>query len=299
MTEKSKILIVIMSCNNDFFIEQEKTLKETYLSILPDNVDYVIYRGGNNKDEFRENKHLLLLNVEDDLHNTYKKTYKALDYIHDNFNYDYILRTNTSTYININLLVAFVQNLEDTDKYNDNVWGAEYVKHIEETNVCKNIPYIRGNAILLSVPNVLDILDYGKSYTYMNNTALIDDEIIGIILYAILGDDYLKCFGEAWYKSIPNYCTYPTSICNMNNDNIDFSYVKNFIAIQIKNWYNRELENTHFKIMHKVFTENVDNDINKTIENIHKYSENPDIFLGESHGFHRSNDVKSYIQISL
>lgn len=293
MVEKTKILIVIMSCNNDFFIEQENILKETYLSILTDNIDYVIYRGGNDKDEFRNNKHLLLLNVEDDLSNTYKKTYRALNLIHDNFNYDYILRTNTSTYINIDLLAAFVQNLIDTEQYNDNVWGAEYTKHIEEDNMCRHIPYIRGNAILLSRPNVLDILDYGKSYTYINNRILIDDEVIGLILYSILGDGYLKCFGEAWYKSIPETGNYPTSISNMNNTNTDFDYLKNFIAIQIKNWYDRDLENNHFRLIHKVFAENRDNDINKTIENIYRYSENPDIFLGERYGFYTLKDIYS------
>ena len=40
-----KILIMIMSCNQEHFITEEQICKNTYLSRLPDNIDYIIYRG--------------------------------------------------------------------------------------------------------------------------------------------------------------------------------------------------------------------------------------------------------------
>ena len=102
---------MIMSCNQEHFIQEEEICKNTYLSRLPDNIDYIIYRGSSDKLSF--DNHLLKLNVEDDLFNTYRKTYLALNYIHNNLEYDYIFRTNTSTYVNVDLLNKFVQSLED------------------------------------------------------------------------------------------------------------------------------------------------------------------------------------------
>ena len=44
---------------------------------------------------------------------TYAKTYYALKYVNENLDYDYIFRTNTSTYVNTKLLQAFVDSLEE------------------------------------------------------------------------------------------------------------------------------------------------------------------------------------------
>ena len=41
-----------MSCNKEFFIKQEQVLRETYLSILPGNISFIIYRGGYNEQRF-------------------------------------------------------------------------------------------------------------------------------------------------------------------------------------------------------------------------------------------------------
>ena len=273
-----KILIMIMSCNKKHFIEQEHICENTYLSNLPDNIDYIIYRGDYNSNEIVGN--VLQLNCSDLLNYTYRKTYLALNIINSKFDYDYILRTNTSTYINIELLNAFVQSLDnDID-----VWGSELILDKSENNV--DCMYLRGNALLLSKKNVKLIIDKGLPLYYINDK-IIDDWGIGTIFAtksSIINKTILKSFTECWYKSILNpYSNH--QISDMNNTNKSFELLKNVIVIQIRNWYDRTLENKHFNEIHEVFIKNKYDDISKSIDFIYDYSTHPDLFLGHTNGF--------------
>ena len=71
----------------------------------------------------------------------------------------------------------------------------------------------------------------------------------------------------------------------MNNTNKSFELLKNVIAIQIRNWYDRSLENKHFNEIHEVFIKNKYDDISKSIDFIYDYSTHPDLFLGHTNGF--------------
>ena len=110
-----------MSCNDNFFIEQEKVIKETWASPIIkgeySNIDFIIYRGDPSLDKhkFIKSENTLLLRCEDNLQNTYKKTYYALSLIDKNFDYDYIFRTNTSTFVNVSLLNEFVQTIDNDE----------------------------------------------------------------------------------------------------------------------------------------------------------------------------------------
>lgn len=283
-----RILIVIMSCNQEHFINEEQICKNTYLSRLPDNIDYIIYRGASDKLSF--DKHLLKLNVEDDLFNTYRKTYLALNYIHNNFEYDYVFRTNTSTYVNVDLLNSFVQSLED-----DNiVWTSELMYDITDDSHCLTL-YGRGNGLLLSNANVYHILQEGIGMYFLINR-IVDDSGIGCVLngYRIKNKepyyDYIKSYKEGWYKSCIDPYT-PHQVCNMNNSCKDFDFLKQMITIQIRNWYDRTLEEQHFYEIDEVFKNNKDEDIDNTVKSQYEYSKNPDIFMGHNIGFRIYNDI--------
>lgn len=276
-----------MSCNKPFFVRQEQDCKETYLSNLPDNIDYLIYRGGYDSITYNEETHLLELMSKDDLQNTFGKTYDMFTYFlrEKRFDdYEYILRTNTSTYINVELLNAFVQQLD-----NDNeVWGSELVYDAKSQNV--ECIYLRGNALLLNRKHIKTICKNGGICRYLNNK-LIDDETIGAILYvsSIMENEPIifKSYTECWYKSVLEpYSAH--QISNMNNTCLDFELLQNVIAIQIKTYMDRALESYHYAKVHKVFLENKYDDINKSIEFINDYSIHPDIFLGEIYGYRKT-----------
>ena len=113
---------MIMSCNQEHFIKEEQVLRDTYLSRLPENIYYLIYRGGYENVEYNENMNRLHLNCKHDINNTFKKTYEALYWVIGKYgnDYEYIFRTNTSTYINIDLLKYFTitpNGINKVDKY--------------------------------------------------------------------------------------------------------------------------------------------------------------------------------------
>lgn len=285
-----KILILIMSCNKEHFINEERVCKDTYLSILPDNIDYIIYRGGGNNTYLDKENNLLGLDCNDSIEFTFQKTYLALKYINSHFDYDYIFRTNTSTYVNIELLNYFVNRIENVK----DLWGAEYTRLVDVQNKLFKNPYLRGNGLLLSRFNVEVLLNEGKSIGEIKTNAklsFIDDEVIGAVINGYWEtinnnyyDSHIKVYKECWYKSI---CTgsYPTSVSDMNNSCLDFDYLKQFMVIQIRNWYDRSVEEKHFYEVHKVFVDNKNNELEKTFNEIFEYTKNPDVFLGSSYGF--------------
>lgn len=279
---------MIMSCNQEHFLNQENDCKDTYLSRLPENIDYIIYRETKlNTYEYNEKTKTLLVPSEGGLGDTFLKTYNAFFWVTRNIKYDYIFRTNTSTYVNIDLLNAFVQSLGIKNKHE--IWGGEIVYNIDEDSLCDTL-YIRGNGLLLNVETLRGILNIGWGYYLLNNVRLVDDGVLGCIyntynsLYTKQFIPYIKSFKEGWYKAILG-TYYRHSVCQMNNDNIDFDFLKQLMIIQIRNWYDRTKESEHFRIIDKVFKNNKDIDIDKTVQEQYKYSECPDVFLGEHYGF--------------
>lgn len=210
--------------------------------------------------------------------------------------FDYIFRTNTSTYINIDLLNAFVQSLN-----NDSVlWGGELTNNKLEDSMFWGL-YLRGNALLISKKLVNQLFIFGSCFIYLN-CSLIDDAIIGAAFNNMMNikqvatseplllTNFFKSFRVGWYKTVLNeYCYH--QICNMNNTNKEFDFIKTMIIIQIRNWYDRSLEEKHFKELHEVFINNKDNDIAKTVQMQYEYSENPDIFLGSALGFKSLSEI--------
>lgn len=288
---------MIMSCNQEHFINQEQDCKDTYLSSLPENIDYLIYRGGNDNVEYNENTKVLHLTSKDDLANTFKKTYEAFSWVINKYSdeYEYIFRTNTSTYVNIDLLNAFVQSLGIKNRHE--IWGGEIVYNIDEDSLCDTL-YIRGNGLLLNIETVRGILNIGWGYYLLNNVRLVDDGVLGCIyntynsLYTKQFIPYIKSFKEGWYKTILG-TYYRHSVCQMNNDNIDFDFLKQLMIIQIRNWYDRTKESEHFRIIDEVFKNNKDIDIDKTVQEQYKYSECPDVFLGQHYGFRPYYEIVS------
>ena len=110
-----------MSCNDDFFVTQEQVIKGTWIKKIDqfDNIDYIIYRGDPNiqKHKYDKQEHLLTLKCEDDVNNSFKKTYYAFNLAHKIFNYDYIFRTNCSTWVNIQLLRHFIDGIPEEDSH--------------------------------------------------------------------------------------------------------------------------------------------------------------------------------------
>ena len=299
-----KILIMVMSCNDDFFIKQESIIKETWSNKINkfDNINYLIYRGDSDiqKHKYDKQNHILTLKCEDNIDNTFKKTYYAFNLAHKIFDYDYIFRTNTSTYVNIELLNALIQQLD-----NDEIlWSSDL--YSLSNSFCPYPLYLygRGNGMILSKKLVNIILKEGIGYLYLNKC---DDWIIGNILnsYWIKQDknylDYIKGYKHGWFKCVPEEQPNNHKLCVYGNTNKDWNFINQFITIQIKRYRERHLENEHYKELNEVFIENnyTDELLKKLVEDNIKYSEKPSVFIGSILGYTDYEEWKNCNKMEL
>ena len=299
-----KILITVMSCNDDFFIKQEQIMKETWIKQLNqfDNIDYIIYRGDPNiqKHKYDKEQHVLSLKCEDDLDNTYKKTYYAFKLANKIYDYDYIFRTNTSTYVNITLLNQFIQELS-----NDEIlWSSDL--YSLSNSFCPYPLYLygRGNGMILSKKLINIILSEGISHLYLGKC---DDWMIGNILNSYWikqGKDYLdyiKGYKHGWYKCVPEEQPNNHKLCVYGNRNRDWDFIKQFITIQIKRYRERHLENDQYKELNETFEQNQYNELDlmeQIMSNI-EYSKRPSVFIGSILGYTDYEDWKNCNKMEL
>ena len=290
-----KILILIMSCNQDFFNKQEQQIKETYLKKVEeyDNIDYCVYSGDETIEEHYYNKYdkHLYLRCEDGIHDTFKKTYYAFKYIKENFDeYDYIFRTNTSTYINIDLLNYFIQHKKDDEC----IWCGELHSRFDEY-----APYpldfsYRGNGLLLSKYVIDIILKYGFQWLYFkNNSSMADDLLISRIFNSYLTinnksyEKFGKSFGQGYYKMVNVDAYNGNKLCTWGNQNLDWDFIKNFMMIQFKNHYDRNQDEQNLNDLYNAFKDHIysDEELKEAYNKIINYSENCSIYLGSIIGF--------------
>lgn len=285
-----KLLITVMSCDQEFFSNQEELIKQTWAKDIIDgkypNIDIVFYMGCPviNATYFDNDLKTIVLKCEDGLDNTFKKTIRAFEYIDNNYEYDYIFRTNTSTYVNVQLLNEFIQSLTD-----DNVlYGSEIYSLSESTCPYPLCLFARGNSIILSKKHIGILLKDSYPLLYLN---LCDDYTIGSIINShwikqnIDYTQYIKGIPHGWYKCTFTEVRNNHSLCTYYNTNTDINFLSQFITIQIRNYNDRNLETQHYLELHDLFSTykltEKDETVNKTIE----YTKNYDIFIGSILGY--------------
>lgn len=283
---------MIMSCNDSFFLKEEEIIRKTWLNKIPENIDYCFYRGDETLEKHKYNKeeHLLNLRCEDNIENTFKKTYYAFNIIGKIFkDYDYVFRTNTSTYVNLDLLNNFIQRLD-----NDEIlWTGEL--YSLSNSFCPYPLYLygRGNGIILSKKLINIINKEGLGYLYLEKC---DDWIIGNILnsYWIRKGknylDYIKGYTHGWFRCVPEEQPNNHKLCVYGNKNSSFDFLKQFITIQVKRYRERQLEEAIYYELHRAMENNVDNELDKTTDKIFEYSKSPSVFIGSILGYTDYNE---------
>jgi hypothetical protein len=117
-----KILILAMGCNEEFFRVEEAMIREQcyakhILAGVYENVDFWTYTASSDDQvHISRTNHKISVPCNDDIDHTWDKTrltFQALDMI--GLEYDYIFRTNLSTWINVPYLIHFVEAIPDKD----------------------------------------------------------------------------------------------------------------------------------------------------------------------------------------
>jgi hypothetical protein len=110
-----KILILVLSYeDNGIYNEFLKTQKYTWDSFNVDGIETFYYFGNSDKCYIKGNH--IYTDVKESLMNCTKKTIKCFESIKD-FEFDYIFRTNSSSYVDKNLLKNFILDKPKTKFY--------------------------------------------------------------------------------------------------------------------------------------------------------------------------------------
>lgn len=210
-----KILILVLSKEDgSVYSSFKKTQKETWDSIELENVKTLYYIGDSNTNELIGNE--VYTDVKESLFNCGKKFLRCLEIIKDScFDFDFIFRTNSSSYIDKKIIYEFLLN---------NVTSLNFDSYYAGVNGnFNNIRFASGSGFFMSKKNVNLILDNKNSF----NHSLIDDVAIGEIMqknginvqqtnrFDIVDDNIINID----FNNIPvDYFHYRFKTYNRNND---------------------------------------------------------------------------------
>lgn len=123
-----------MSCNREHFLNLEALVRQELfgkdiLDGLYPGIDIYFYAASRDeKYHFNRKTHRMEVPCGDDIYSTYEKTmlaFRMLDTL--GIEYDYLVRTNTSTLINLNNLRLFIDGIPENDEhiYTGNIYSTD------------------------------------------------------------------------------------------------------------------------------------------------------------------------------
>lgn len=179
-----KAIILVMSCNQERYINEELIIKKTWGKDIIDgkyeNLKLFFYRGGSKENYIDEENNVINLSCGDKLDETYEKCVVCFKFIEDIINeYDYVIRPNTSTYVNIDAIQQFlsIDNLKD-----DIILGSGLLINY----ISKYIPYLKGHMLIIP-KKIVNIIANNKSDWHGY-----DDAVFGIVLGNYYGKKYME-----------------------------------------------------------------------------------------------------------
>jgi hypothetical protein len=247
-------------------LREEKKARDTWANDIInkkyDDLDYFMYTSSNDGGSYidYENK-VIRVSCDDTLNGTFEKTSKAIQLLRDENvleNYDFVFRTNTSTYVNVSLLNEFI-NSDMID--NDLVYGGDIYCARTACGPYNYSYYAVGNSILIPVKYTTlltqDTLDFCYNNFYNVNPNRkdilnIDDNAIGFIL---------NCFFE-YEKNVYHKLMYRV----FGNNKEGFEQVNKYITSPIRIYKgDREEEFKIYDMIHSHYNESKDLDFIRQI----------------------------------
>lgn len=180
---KKKILVLSLLSNVPKYIRESNIVKNTWgkdiLNGTYDNIQLFFFMASENGTEYVDyESHILYVNADDGFWHTGEKQDRAFKVAMTLFDFDYVVVTNTATVLNLKLINEFVNSdVIDEDLY----YGGDFVLQLNL------YPFFRGDFILLSRKNVMNIIDKSKNVnfgTYFANDMYIFYSLMHNDLYA-------------------------------------------------------------------------------------------------------------------
>lgn len=269
-----------MSCRAEFFQKQVQQILNTWGARLPENFD-IMYYDGDWMEEGIEGNHIKC-STHDNIETTFVKTVAAINSVLKN-GYDYILRINTSTWVNVPLLNKFIQEMAEDDK----IYAPELYSLSEAPAPLPCDLYARGNFILIPIKLAHILCKYS---IFQIHTKMVDDVAIGNILNSYWALQYrnpfdyvnhIKGLPFGWYKASPEKFNLGHQLCCFGEDRKEPEFYNRFIAVQTKQYRRRdgELDNMlEFDNMMKDAGE-------PSLDLCKSYMDDPSVFIGSILGY--------------
>jgi hypothetical protein len=113
---KKIIFLIISSTNEEIYLRMKAISEECYKKIKSEyNIEYFFVECRNQDEELTLVNNTIYIKGEENWDMIIVKTHKALLYINNNYNYDFIIRTNLSTFWNIKNVYQHISTLDETN----------------------------------------------------------------------------------------------------------------------------------------------------------------------------------------
>lgn len=263
-----KVLVLIMGAVKQPATRNMETIRNTYIKLYNENkfnneFEFLFYIGNSEK-TYQEND-ILYCSAKDDIDHTFDKTITAFNYVSKNKDFDFLIRTNISTYINIPLLDVVVNNFND-----NNIYANQFNAYLTSTKYINDV-YPRGDAYIISKNKLSEILNlYNKiNFDEVKNVLdNCDDTLMGLLYLKSYKDLYVNHYIQLQYNFLPYYANDLSNDDYLNSCNVIFSRLKTCspdASISGYSWNDNEYRLEDIKKF---------NNINNVVKNnVHLYKE--------------------------
>jgi hypothetical protein len=240
-----KVVILIIASNDK---EHEKDLlcqQKTWISNCHKDVKVIFLRGWNEEFYF-EDKDVLYVPCREDYSLILTKTILGMKYIHENYKFDVLIRSNVSTYFETYRLV---KELNRT-RYKNSFFGGYFDQTTEkDSNMKRSYEYISGAGMFFSKDVVGDLIRLDPQ----EYTGIGDDLAISNYLFA-LGRNSLRIKRnnlQTTHIFIPTFYIRTKNSFDSNSSSRRLLLIHDYFVST--NWFNQFL--FYFKIVANEFRE--------------------------------------------
>jgi len=188
---KNKILILLMSCDQPLYEQEEQACRDTFLKDAEGaGLSYYFYKGTFAEVTIDQENHMMTFPCPDGLGGTSRKTVLALSEALRMDDWDYVIKTNVSTWLDIPKIVKAADRWEGRE--DRNIYGAKFLAN----DASKNVPFPRGNFVILSRFLVQGIVEWAPKLMSVEGMPKTDDTLLCLsmlyYLQKVSGDNYEK-----------------------------------------------------------------------------------------------------------
>ena len=189
-----KVIILVMCSSQNTYQDLEKSIKETWYKLKNNDVEVIFYKENNyNSRETQFDSPDLRVPCLDGFFQLGLKTLLSFEWVLENYNFDYIFRTNLGSFVNPTSIIEFVKEKPKKEFY---------CGIIGKYNLDREITYASGSGYFLS-KDLVEKVVLNKQFWKHN---VVDDVAIGELL-SNLGVSVSKnairkniCDGETFYQ---------------------------------------------------------------------------------------------------